>query len=192
MAVAALEEKVISPDDRHLLQRLPALRLTTCFTAGAKAATARMNLYEAMVKSCDIYFYEVGRRLGIDRIAKWSHRFGLGEPSGLNLDKEMPGLVASPAWKKAPFVYRPLGMKATRVSVAIGQGYNLATPLQMAQVAAVIANGGTLYEPQLVEKVESQAGEADLPGQAGGEVPPGSQPRDHCPGAKSPGGGGPK
>ncbi len=156
MAVAALEEKVTSPNDLiYCNGSLPCANHV--FHCWLKGGHGKMNLYRALVESCDIYFYEVGRRLGIDRIAKWSHRFGLGEPSGLNLDKEMPGLVASPAWKKAHF--HDSWHEGDTLSVAIGQGYNLATPLQMAQVAAVIANGGTLYEPQLVEKVESQAGE---------------------------------
>jgi len=116
-----------------------------------------VDLYRALVQSCDVYFYTVGRRLGVDRIAKWSKRFGLGQPTGLKLDKEMAGLVASTTWKKARF-NQPWHEGET-LSVAIGQGYNLATPIQMAQVAAAIANGGNIYEPQLVEKVENPAGE---------------------------------
>ena len=110
-----------------------------------------------MVHSCDIYFYEVGRRLGIDRINEWSRRFGLGAPTGLDLDKEMPGLAPSSAWKKARF-HQPWHEGDT-ISVSIGQGYNLTTPIQMARVVAAIANGGIVYKPYLVEKVESPAGE---------------------------------
>jgi penicillin-binding protein 2 len=116
-----------------------------------------VNLHKALVESCDVYFYTVGKKLGIDRIAKWARRFGLGQPSGLHLDKEMPGLVASSEWKKARF--KQPWHEGETMSVSIGQGYNLATPIQMAIVAAAIANGGTIYEPELVEKVESPAGE---------------------------------
>ena len=116
-----------------------------------------MNLYSALVQSCDVYFYTVGKRLGIERIAKWGRRFGLGAPTGLNLDKEMPGLVASSAWKLARF--QAPWQEGDTLSVAIGQGYNLTTPLQMVQVAAIVANGGSIYEPQPVERVESPAGE---------------------------------
>lgn len=156
MAVAGLEEKVITPDTViHCSGALPfGNHVFHCWRKGGHGG---VNLHRALVQSCDIYFYTVGRRLGIDRIAKWSHRFGLGQISGLKLDKEMPGLVASTAWKKARF-NQPWHEGET-LSVAIGQGYNLATPLQMAQVAATIANGGIVYEPQLVEKVESPAGE---------------------------------
>jgi penicillin-binding protein 2 len=156
MAVAGLEEKVITPDTIiHCSGSLPFGNHV--FHCWRKGGHGRVNLYEALVDSCDIYFYNVGRRLGIDRIAKWSQRFGLGQPTGLKLDKEMSGLVASSAWKKARF-NQPWHEGET-LSVAIGQGYNLATPIQMAQVAAAVANGGYLYEPQLVEKVENPAGE---------------------------------
>ena len=156
MAVAGLEEKVITPSTVFYCNGTMPFG-NHVFHCWKKGGHGGVELYRALVQSCDIYFYNVGRRLGIDRIAKWSHRFGLGQPTGLNLDKEMTGLVASTAWKKARF-HQPWHEGET-LSVAIGQGYNLVTPLQMAQVAAAVANGGYLYEPQLVEKVESPAGE---------------------------------
>jgi penicillin-binding protein 2 len=156
MAVAGLEEKVITPGT--VISCSGAMPFGNhVFHCWKKGGHGGMNLHSAMVNSCDIYFYNVGRRLGIERIAKWSRRFGLGQMSGLKLDKETPGLVASSAWKKARF--KQPWQEGDTVSVAIGQGYNLATPLQMAQVAAVAANGGTVYEPQLVEKVENPEGE---------------------------------
>ena len=127
------------------------------FNCWRKHGHGAVNLHKALVESCDVYFYTLGKKLGIDRIAKWAHRFGLGQPSGLNLEKEAPGLVASTDWKKARF-HQPWHEGET-MSVAIGQGYNLATPIQMAQVVAAIANGGILYEPQIVDKVESPSGE---------------------------------
>jgi penicillin-binding protein 2 len=156
MAVAGLEEKVITPETTiYCNGSLPFGNHV--FHCWRKGGHGNLDLYEALVKSCDIYFYNVGRRLGIDRIAKWSKRFGLGQPTGLKLDKEMSGLVASSAWKKARF--HQSWHEGETLSVSIGQGYNLATPIQMAQVAAAIANGGDIYEPQIVEKVESPTGE---------------------------------
>jgi penicillin-binding protein 2 len=156
MALAGLEEQVITPGT--------VIDCTGSLTVGdhvfhcwQKRGHGPMNLYKAMVHSCDIYFYEVGRRLGVDRIAAWSRRFGLGAPTGLDLDKEMPGLVPSIAWKRARY-HQPWHEGET-LSVAIGQGYNLATPIQMAQVVAAIANGGIIYKPYIVEKVESPSGE---------------------------------
>lgn len=156
MAVAGLEEKVITPATVvYCNGTLPfGKHVFHCWRKGGHGG---MNLHSALVNSCDIYFYTLGRRLGIERIAKWSRRFGLGAPTGLKLDKEMPGLVASPAWKLSRF--GAPWQEGDTVSIAIGQGYNLATPLQMAQVVAALANGGTIFEPQLVEKVESPAGE---------------------------------
>ncbi len=156
MAVAGLEEKVITPSTVFYCNGAMPFG-NHVFHCWRKGGHGGVDLYRALVQSCDIYFYNVGRRLGIDRIAKWGHRFGLGQPTGLKLDREMPGLVASSAWKKARF-HQPWHEGDT-LSVAIGQGYNLATPIQMAQVAAAVANGGYIYEPQLVERVESPAGE---------------------------------
>jgi penicillin-binding protein 2 len=156
MAVAGLEEKVITPQT-----------VITCtgslesghhtFHCWKKSGHGGVNLERAMAASCDVFFYQLGRRLGIERIAKWSRRFGLGAPTGLRLDKELPGLVASPAWKMARF--KTPWTEGDTLSVAIGQGYNLTTPLQMALVMATVANGGIVYEPQLVEKIESPSGE---------------------------------
>lgn len=156
MALAALEEKVVTPSSViYCSGSMPfGNHVFRCWKKGGHGG---MNLHSALVHSCDVYFYQVGRRLGIERIAKWSHRFGLGAPTGLKLDREMPGLVASSRWKQSRFGVP--WQEGDTVSVSIGQGYNLATPLQMAVVAAAVANGGLILEPQLVEKVESPAGE---------------------------------
>ncbi|MEW6387104.1 MAG: penicillin-binding protein 2 [Thermodesulfobacteriota bacterium] len=156
MALAALEEGVINPKASISCGGSFALG-NHVFRCWKKGGHGSVDLYRGLVQSCDVYFYNLGKRLGIERIAKWSRRFGLGRPTGLKLDKEMPGLVATSEWKLARFKHR--WQEGDTISVSIGQGYNLATPLQMAQVAATIANGGNLYEPHLVEKVESPAGE---------------------------------
>ncbi|MBU4232260.1 MAG: penicillin-binding protein 2 [Proteobacteria bacterium] len=156
MAVAGLEEKVITPGT--IIYCNGAMPVGNhVFHCWRKGGHGPMNLHRAMVHSCDIYFYEVGRRLGIDRINEWSRRFGLGAATGLDLDKEMPGLAPSSAWKKARF-HQPW-REGDTISVSIGQGYNLTTPIQMARVVAAIANGGSVYKPYIVEKVESPAGE---------------------------------
>jgi penicillin-binding protein 2 len=156
MALAGLEERVITP--QTVISCSGALPFGNhVFHCWNKRGHGGMNLHSALVNSCDVYFYTVGRRLGIERIAKWSRRFGLGAPSGLQIDREMSGLVASPAWKLARFG-QPW-QEGDTLSVAIGQGYNLTTPLQMAQVMATIANGGNVFTPQLVERVESPASE---------------------------------
>ncbi|MBI1993392.1 MAG: penicillin-binding protein 2, partial [Deltaproteobacteria bacterium] len=98
----------------------------------------------------------LGQRTGIDRIAKHARALGLGEKTGVPLDDEKPGLIPDTEWKKRRFG-QPWFPGETP-SAAIGQGYITVTPLQMANLMAVVANGGTLYRPWFVRKVESLDG----------------------------------
>jgi penicillin-binding protein 2 len=156
MAVAALEEKVITPATTFQCtgELLSGQHIFHCWRKGGHGT---VNLSRALTESCDVYFYQVGRRLGIERISKWCKRFGLGVPTGIRLDREMQGLIGTPAWKMTRF--RHPWQEGDTLSLVIGQGYNLVTPLQLAQMTAIIANGGRVFEPQLVAKVESPAGE---------------------------------
>ncbi|MGQ9688751.1 MAG: penicillin-binding protein 2 [Desulfobaccales bacterium] len=155
-ALAGLEEGVITPQTRILCRGF-LMSGDRKFHCWKKSGHGNEDLHHALIHSCDVYFYEVGRRLGVERLAKWSRRFGLGAPTELKLDKESPGLVPTPIWKrnqiKAPW------HEGDTFNMAIGQGYILTTPLQVARMAATLANGGILYKPQLVEKVESPSGE---------------------------------
>ena len=115
-----------------------------------------VNVETALTESCDVFFYQVGQKLGVDRIAKYAKTFGLGSLSGLNLDREAKGLVPTAAWKK-----RRTGIKwqgGETLSVAIGQGYNLVTPLQMGVLISMVANGGTRYQPSILKAIESADG----------------------------------
>lgn len=116
-----------------------------------------VDLNEALRQSCDTYFYDLARRLGIDRIAEMAHRFGLGEKLGLDLPGERPGLVPSRAWKQAS-----LGtpwQQGESLVAAIGQGYVLATPLQLAVMTARLANGGFAVKPHLTKQIRQGPGE---------------------------------
>ena len=157
MAAAALEEKVITPGATFPCtgELASGQHIFHCWRKGGHG---NVNLHRALVESCDVYFYTLGRRLGIERIAKWSKLFSLGAPTGLRLDREMAGLVGTPAWKMTRYPRHPW-QEGDTLSVSIGQGYNTVTPLQLAKMTAAVANGGRLFEPQLVEKVESPAGE---------------------------------
>jgi penicillin-binding protein 2 len=104
-----------------------------------------------VAESCDVYFYQVGQRLGVDRLARYARMFGLGEKSGVEMEHEKPGLIPTAAWKKSK--RGQAWQEGETLSIAIGQGYDLATPLQIAEMTAVIANGGTLYKPSVIEKV---------------------------------------
>jgi penicillin-binding protein 2 len=115
-----------------------------------------LSLHRAIVESCDVYFYNVGNKVGIDKIAYWAHEFGLGMKTGIELDNERAGVVPSTAWKRKKYGQR--WYPAETLSVAIGQGYVNVTPLELAQFAAEIANGGIRYKPHLVKQIESLDG----------------------------------
>lgn len=115
-----------------------------------------VNFYRALVESCDVYFYKVGEKLGVDRISHYAHLLGLGEKTGIDLDFERSGLVPSSEWKKR--VRKEEWRASETLSVAIGQGYNLVTPLQNALMIARVANGGFAIRPHLVKEIESADG----------------------------------
>jgi penicillin-binding protein 2 len=104
-------------------------------------------------QSCDVYFYQVGEALGVDRLAKYANALGLGYPTGISLDRESRGLIPTAEWKLRRFGVP--WQKGETLSIAIGQGFNLVTPLQMAVLAATIGNGGTRYKPYMVQEIRS-------------------------------------
>jgi penicillin-binding protein 2 len=117
-------------------------------------------MQRAMSVSCDVYFYEVARRLGVDKIAAMAKRLGLGAPSGIGLPNEQAGLVPTEAWKKA--VRGERWAPGDNLNVGIGQGDVLVTPIQLAVMAARIANGGLIVKPRLVRAVNESA-DAEVP-----------------------------
>ena len=115
-----------------------------------------VDIYKALSESCDVYFYKLGQELGVDRLAWYARAFGLGESTGVDLDHEEGGLVPTAAWKKRRFGVA--WQKGETLSIVIGQGFNLTTPLQMAMVAAAVGNGGTRYRPQIVKTIRTADG----------------------------------
>ncbi len=110
-----------------------------------------VNLKQAIARSCDVYFYQVGQWVGVDVLADFAKKLGFGKKTGIEMEYERSGLVPTKAWKLKK--KKRKWQEGETLSVAIGQGFNLMTPLQVAQMTATIANGGTVYRPQLVEKV---------------------------------------
>ena len=108
-----------------------------------------VDLPRAIAVSCDTYFYHLAADVGINRLARYLRALGFGQPTGIDLPSEKGGLVPDPQWKKKHFG-KPWYPGET-VIAGIGQGYVLATPLQLAVATAVIANGGTLYVPTLLK-----------------------------------------
>lgn len=110
----------------------------------------------ALAKSDNVYFYEMGNRLGIDNLEKYARMFGLGSETGINLPGETDGLVASRSYKQK--VYHEDWYLSETFDAAIGQGFQLVTPLQMAVVLSEVANGGHRYRPYLVQSITKQDG----------------------------------
>ena len=115
-----------------------------------------LEITEAIAQSCDVFFYKVGLDVGVDKIAEYARGCGLGTVTGLGLGNESPGVIPDKAWKRR--VYNKPWYQGETLSVAIGQGANLVTPLQMALYASAIGNGGTLYRPLLVDRIENPDG----------------------------------
>jgi penicillin-binding protein 2 len=156
MAIAGLEEEAIHPDTKISDPGFFPFG-NRSFRDWKKEGHGAVDLHKSLVESCDVYYYTLGTRLGIDKIAKWARAFGLGEKSGALLDDEKSGLVPDTAWKRKRF--RQPWYPGETPSVAIGQGYLTVTPLQLANMMAAVANGGTLYRPRLVSRVESIEGQ---------------------------------
>ncbi|PJE59683.1 MAG: penicillin-binding protein 2, partial [Candidatus Portnoybacteria bacterium CG10_big_fil_rev_8_21_14_0_10_44_7] len=166
VAAAALAEKIIDP--RKKIDDLGgALTIANPYAPGVVyrfgdwAVHGGVDMYSAIAVSCNIYFYTIGggyqdqEGLGIDRLAGYFRKFGFGQKTNIDLPGEKPGFVPTPAWKeetkKEPWYI------GDTYHVAIGQGDFLATPLQLAMAASALVNGGTLYQPQIVDKIVDSA-----------------------------------
>jgi penicillin-binding protein 2 len=150
MAVAALETKTMSPSSTVSCTGGYQFgnRVFHDWKASGHGAVA---LHSALVHSCDVYFYTVGQRMGIDVIAEFGKEFGLGQSTGVELPSERAGILPSTAWKlkakKEPW------LPGETISAAIGQGYVTVTPLQMASMIGTVANDGVNFRPRLVQAV---------------------------------------
>jgi penicillin-binding protein 2 len=146
-AIAGLEEGIIKPSTTfHCSGGIPfGNRFFRCWK---KEGHGQVDLKRALVESCDVYFYEVGKRVGIDKIAKYAMALGLGKASGINLVSEKKGVVPSSEWK-----LRATGQPwfaGETLSASIGQGYVSATPIQLARLIAIIANDGSMPDLKII------------------------------------------
>ena len=163
-AGAALEEELVTPSTlfRSCNRGYQfGNRWAGCWTSGHGS----MPFREAMTHSCDVYFYQVGVLLGLDRWGQYARGFGFGAPAGFDAGDEQGGLVPDAAY------YDParnrLWTPGKILNLAIGQGELLVTPLQMAMMTAAVANGGLLYKPYILDRVESPEGEPVETGEPG-------------------------
>jgi len=159
MSIAALEEGVATPARAdHCTGSWRFGDKTYQCWAIRKGGHGYLRMREAIIQSCNVYFYRLGNEMGIDRISKWAHLFGFGEPTGIDLPEEKAGTVPDPEWKKRAMPRDPVWHPGETISVSIGQGALEVTPIQMAVFAAAIGNGGTLYRPHLVLSREVREG----------------------------------
>jgi len=159
MSIAALEENVATParGDHCTGSWRFGEKVYQC-GAVRKGGHGYLTMREAIIQSCNIYFYHLGNDMGIDRISKWAHLLGFGEPTGLDLPHEESGTVPDPEWKKRAVPRDQVWHPGETISVSIGQGAIEVTPIQMARFAAAIGNGGTLYRPHLLLSREVREG----------------------------------
>ena len=159
-ALAGLEEKVIVPEDKvkcggYVLVGRRRFRCTK--------AHKTVNLYDAIVQSCNVFFYDLGGRPGMmNRMAKYAADFGLGAPTGLGLNGEQAGFIPTEEWHRAQAVKDKKNegfVVGHALNTAIGEGAVRVTVLQMALLYSAIASDGKLWLPQIVERVESPAGQ---------------------------------
>lgn len=150
---AALELKKITPDEmifdsgRHWLVDMR--------NAGGEAL-GWINFTEALAKSDNVYFYELGRRVGIDKLAEYAKMFGMGQKTGIAMRGEAAGLVASEEYKEKN--YHQDWYLGDTFNSAIGQGFQLVTPLQAAMIVSEVANGGIQYKPFIVSRIDNLDG----------------------------------
>lgn len=160
LAAAALEEGIIDPSTTHYcpgkFRITPTGRTWHCWK---RYGHGEVNVVDALAYSCDVFFYNVGLKLGVDKIHRWAERAGLGRKTGLDLPGEVPGLVPSRQWKEdllrpahrnEPWEYR--WYPGDTVNLAIGQGATATTPLQNAILMAAIVNGGRRVQPYVNSK----------------------------------------
>jgi len=154
-AIAGLEEGLI--DENTSVTCTGSYKFgNRSFGCWKRKGHGTVSLRKALRESCDVYFYRLGEQLGVDRIAIYAKKFGFGEPLGIGLENEKAGLIPTKAWKEKR--YGKKWLSGETLSVAIGQGYVLTTPLQLAAMTAEVANEGTVYAPHLVKKVVSPEG----------------------------------
>ena len=154
-ATAGLEEGVITPATIINCPGFFKLGKKT-YRCWKKSGHGKMDLQNALIQSCDVFFYTVGFRLGVDRLSQYAYSSGLGNSTDIDLEGEKAGLIPTSDWKERakgePWV------AGETLSVSIGQSFNLVTPIQLANMISAVANGGTIFKPRIVYKIETESG----------------------------------
>ncbi len=149
-ALAGLGEEVITPDSVFYCTGSLKFgnRTYRCWKRGGHGA---VNLQRALAESCDVYFYHLGQKLDVDIIASYAVSLGLGKKTGIGLEHEKSGLIPTAEWKLRR--HKERWQDGETLTISIGQGFNLTTPLQINVMTAALANGGIIYRPQFIEEI---------------------------------------
>lgn len=149
-ALAGLGKGVITPDNVFFCSgSLPyGNRNFGCWKRGGHGA---VNLKRALAESCDVYFYHLAQKLDVDTIASYAGSLGFGKKTDIALEHEKSGLIPTADWKLR--THKEPWQGGETLAISIGQGFNLATPLQVNVMTAAIANGGIIYQPQFIEEI---------------------------------------
>jgi len=156
MGIAGLAEGLVTPNENVSCHGAYVFggRPYRCWR---KSGHGPISFHRSIVSSCDVYYYVLGLRLGVDRIAKYANMFTFGRLTGVPLDNERPGLIPTSEWKQKRFGVP--WQRGEDLSIAIGQGYNVVTPIQNAMLAALVANGGKYLSLHFVEEGFDVGGE---------------------------------
>ncbi|WP_457551804.1 penicillin-binding protein 2 [Desulfobacula sp.] len=150
-SIAALEEKKININTTAYCPGFLKYGNRT-YRCWNKRGHGNLNIIDGLAQSCDVFYYQAGIKIGVDKLAQYAMGCGLGKKTGIMLENEKKGLIPTSAWKKKR--YKESWQGGETLSVAIGQGYDLVTPLQMAVLIAAVGNGGTLYRPRIIKTIE--------------------------------------
>ena len=152
VAAAALEEGLVTENTKIFCDGTFKMgnRIFRCWK---KDGHGSVDMHRAIVESCDVYFYNLGEMLGVDKLAEYAEKFGFGYPTGIALPGEKKGLIPTKRWKLQK--YGEPWQKGETTSLSIGQGFVLVTPMQLLRAYCAIANGGILYKPLLIKRIET-------------------------------------
>lgn len=155
VTAAALENKIINDEDTYCCGGIYWIgdKRFTCFQ---REKHGWVNIINALTYSCNIFFYQLGYKLGVDRISKFAMDLGLGNKTGIDLPAETSGLVPTRSWKKKK--YTEEWYSGETINLSIGQGYLLTTPLQIAQSLSVLVNGGYVFKPRIIKQIIDPSG----------------------------------
>lgn len=153
--VCALEEHQVAPLQTFNCKGVFWIS-TWPYRCWQSAGHGQVNAHRSLVESCDIYYYHLGLRVKIDKLGRWARVFGYGQATGVDLPNELSGLVPSAQWKER--TQNMPWFPGNTVMMSIGQGFLLATPLQILDNMVAVANRGIIYRPHLLKTVQSRSG----------------------------------